>query len=62
MGFKCQLDFQRERREDRTRKEERRGGEGRRRQGFHFIRDYLSCIVNINFEGRWSVTHTVKGK
>lgn len=32
MGFKCKLDFQRERREDRTRKEEREEGRGRKEE------------------------------
>lgn len=43
------------------REEERRERERRReRRGFHFIRGSLSCIVNVNFEGRWPVTHLVK--
>lgn len=45
-------------------KEGKEAGERERREerkGFHFIRGYLSCIVHVNFEGRWLVTQTVKG-
>lgn len=34
---------------------------GRRRE-FYFLSYYLSCIVNDNFEGAWTVTHSVKNR
>lgn len=35
--------------------------EGEEKRGFHFVRGHLSCIVKVNFGGRWPVTHSVKG-
>lgn len=48
----------------RKRGREARGKEERGKRGKRVLlsKQHLPCIINVNYEGTWTVTHSVKSK